>query len=108
MPIEPHHAGPLHTLREVLVGRHHEHAIDARVGRGAHGERRERVVRFEFVHRPGDDPERPRDALSQRDLREQVRFDPLARIVTVEQVVPKRLDHGVERHGSAASVAAPR
>ncbi len=60
--------------------------------------RAERVVRLPLDHRPGRHPHRDERLLHHRDLVEQLGQHPLARLVTVPQVVAERLDHVVARH----------
>ena len=58
-----------HALREVLVRRADDHALDARVARRRQRRRGQRIVGLELDHRPDDDAERRQRFLEQRELR---------------------------------------
>ena len=86
-----------HALREVLVGRADDHAFDARIGGRGRGRGGERVVGFEFDHRPHDDPLGRERLFEQRKLREQRGFDALAGFVAGPESVAERLDDVIGR-----------
>ena len=67
--IQLHDARAAHALREVLVRRADDHALDARVARRRRRRRRQRIVGLELDHRPDDDAERGERLLEQRELR---------------------------------------
>src|SRR5271170_3100948 len=70
--IQLDYARSAHTLRQILVRRADYHAIDPRVARPRHRSSGQRIVRFEFHHRPDDNACRGKRLLEQRELREQV------------------------------------
>jgi len=76
-------------LREVFVRRGDQNLLDVRFPREARSSGRERVVGFEFDHRPDHDAERRADSFGQLELAPQIRIDPLARLVTSEELVSK-------------------
>ena len=68
--IELHDTGAANRLRQVLIGRADVDALDAWVEGGACGRRRQRIVGFEFNHRPDLDPRDHERVLEQWELRE--------------------------------------
>ena len=77
-----HDARTPHALREVFVRCADDHALDARIG----GRDRccccQRIVGFEFDHRPYGDSGGDQRFLERPELREKTRFDPFARLVS--------------------------
>jgi hypothetical protein len=55
--------------------------------------RSERIVGFEFNHRPDDNAHRRERFLQRMELREQRGLDPCAGLVTRPKPIAKRLDH---------------
>ena len=96
-PIQLDDARAADALREILVGRADQHALDARVRGGRCRRRRQRIVGLELDHRPDGDAERRQRLFEQRELREEVGVDALAGLVAGPQIVAERLDHVVGR-----------
>ena len=74
-PVQLHDARAAHALRQILVGRADDHALDRADRRGRRRRRRQRIVGLELHHRPDDDAERRQRLFEQRKLREQVGLD---------------------------------
>ncbi len=97
-PVQLDDAGPAHALREIFVRRADHDALDARVGGSGRRRGRQRVVGLELDHRPHDDPRRGQRLFEQRELREQIGLDALARLVSRPQAVAERFDDVIGRH----------
>ena len=97
-PVELHDLGVLHALTEVLVDGADEHPTDAVVVACDPGRRGQAVVGLLVDHRPDRDAEGPQAVFQERELRQQLRRHPLARLVPRVQVVAERLDHVVGGH----------
>ncbi len=96
--VELDDASPLDALRQVLVGRADEHALDPRILGGPGRGGAKRVVGLDLDHRPDAHAERGQHLFEQRELRPQRRLDALAGLVAGPQVVAERLDHVVGGH----------
>ena len=87
---------PLHALRQVLVRRAEPHGFDVRVGAVARRRGRQRIVGLELDHRPHHEAQRLADLLGGVELRIELGFETLPRLVTLEQIVAERFDRVVE------------
>ncbi|MEY3341597.1 MAG: hypothetical protein RLZZ269_1508 [Actinomycetota bacterium] len=85
-------------MTEIFVGAEDLNLFDALVAIGDGGGRTESVVGLELVHRPHRDTHRSQRFFEDRDLREDLRFHSLGRLVTGPQIVAKTLDHVISRH----------
>ena len=88
--VDLHHVVGLQALPEVLVRREDPHLVDLPgIPRGSRGER---IVGFEFAHRPHHRADRARGLFRGVELRAQVRWHPLVGLVVREEVVAERTD----------------
>ena len=94
-PIHLHDTRAADRLRQVLVGRADQDALYSRIGRSGFGSCRQRIVGFEFHHRPDRDAEGRQRLLQQRELREEIRRNARSGLVARPEVVAERLDHMV-------------
>ena len=98
-PIELNHALAADALGQILIGSADDYAIDTRIGVRQRCCRRERIVGLKLHHRPNGNPRRRESLFQQRELREQIRIDAVARLVSGPQIIPERFDDVIRGDG---------
>ena len=88
-----------------MSGRADDHAFDPRVPSGRDRRGSQRIVRLELHHRPDHNARRREDVFEQRELRQQVGLDAFAGLVAWPQLVAKRFDDVIGRHGNVRGAA---